>query len=197
MWKIRWGERQNGKKPTQICSRFETVSICGIYCTYHIKLTCRWAMAKDIDVSGRQLILTLDIQRFWANAQCLPMPSQVSKQKKKPSHVQNTQAYLNPIYTSRNNIRESRSSEQGTLVQPLQREKRGDVPEVRAWWTRPTLSALLRSVHNMGLKKQRQHWDLLKLHITCCWWPSHLQWQQGGFFSRLVKRERWCKTLAT
>lgn len=80
----------------QICSRFEIVSMCGIYCTYHIKLICRWAMAKDMDKSGKQLILTLDIQRFWANAQHLPTPSQLSRQKKKPPHVEKTQAYANP-----------------------------------------------------------------------------------------------------
>lgn len=65
-------------------------------------------------MSGSPLRISLDIQRFWANAQNLPMSSQISRQKKKPPHVEKTQAYVSPNYMSGDNIPES--SEQGTLV---------------------------------------------------------------------------------
>lgn len=78
--------------------------------------------------SGSRLRITLDIQRFWANAQSLPIPSQVSRQKKKSPHVDKTQAYVSPNYMSGDNIPESGSSKQGMLVHfNLSRVKKGEM----------------------------------------------------------------------
>jgi len=53
-----------------------------------------WPFAKDVAVSG---------------SQSLPVPSQVSRQKKKPPHVEKAQAHFSPNYMSEDNILESRS----------------------------------------------------------------------------------------
>lgn len=78
-------------------------------------------------MSGSRLRITLDIQRLWANAQNLPMPSQVSRQKKKPSHVEKTLAYVSPNHMSGDNIHKPRFSEQGMLHFNLSRVKKGEM----------------------------------------------------------------------